>query len=238
MNDKKETANVITIPHGGKTVDLVNALRGYDWSDEHALLGALPTRLGALHAAYGAKLGALVPKGSTTARSALVLSGDESSPAWHIVHELPPAFPHYLMTRETFDAIVRAIPHNGMMTIDGRACALFAAYLDVERVGETWERTIVDRAHIALLLPYPWESSNVITIPHGGIVAPNEAKDARDTLCGLLDCIESNGVQNARITQADESAIRAAVKVLGAIVNGENVITIPHGGIVGEGSSS
>jgi hypothetical protein len=83
------------------------------------------------------------------------------------------------------------------------------------------------------------ESHNVITIPHGGITA-NEAKDARDTLCRLLDCIESNGVQNARITQADESAIRTAVKVLGAIVNGDetkDVIRLPHTGIVADKAS-
>lgn len=164
----------ITLPHGGKTVDLVNALRACNWQNEHALIGALPMRLGAMHAAYGAPLGALIPKGSTTS-AALVLSSHAGLPAWQVVQpsQKTSIFPRYLMTEATFRALLdpNTIPHNGMITVDGRACVLCAAYLDVDRVGESWERTSADRAHVAILLPYPLESSaNVITIPHGGIV--------------------------------------------------------------------
>ncbi len=164
----------ITLPHGGKTVDLVNALRACNWQNEHALIGALPMRLGAMHAAYGAPLGALTPKGSTTS-AALVLSSDAGLPAWQVVQSLneTSGFPRYLMTEATFRALRDAsiTPQNETITVDGRVCVLCAAYLDVDRVGESWERTSVDRAHVAILLPYPLESSaNVITIPHGGIV--------------------------------------------------------------------
>lgn len=78
---------------------------------------------------------------------------------------------------------------------------------------------------------------NVITIPHGGITR-EQLNDANATLCDLLDRIEGVGVQNARITKADENAIRLCVCLLGFARNESTVITIPHGGLVGEGSQS
>lgn len=81
------------------------------------------------------------------------------------------------------------------------------------------------------------ESANVITIPHGGITA-EQLQDACKTLRGLLDIVESRGLDNAVITQDQAQAIR----LLSANTQGNgdesSVITIPHGGITGEGSSS
>lgn len=75
------------------------------------------------------------------------------------------------------------------------------------------------------------DTTNVITIPHGGITR-EQMNDAHATLCDLLDNIERVGVENAKITKSDESAIRLCVHLL-AQGNGDesNVITIPHGGI-------
>lgn len=80
------------------------------------------------------------------------------------------------------------------------------------------------------------DTANVITIPHGGITR-EQMNDAHATLCDLLDNIERVGVENARITKSDESAIRLCVRLL-AQGNGDesSVITIPHGGIIDKAS--
>ncbi len=149
----------ITLPHGGKTTGLISELRDMQWrevpqaSNESEPLGTLCALDGSI--------------------VSLVFSSVDLCPVWALCKGDPPhGFPAYRLTERTFFELCHGkidqfdnsldLVNDKIVTTSG-AFALHAAFFNGD--------------HVAVLLPYFGSgTSNVITIPHGGIVADKASR--------------------------------------------------------------